>query len=75
MTPAIFIIEKFGGVRALARTLKLSPSTIMGWKTSKKRRGTGGKIPNKHHEKIMKIAKKRRMKITASNLLFGKKIK
>lgn len=69
MNPAKQIIELFGGVRPLARALGLDPSTISRWQTPKKKRGTGGRIPAAHQGALLRLAKKRRIQISADQLI------
>lgn len=73
MKPAQYIIKIFGGIRPTAKALSKAPSTIHGWITPKTRGGTGGKIPGKNHQLILKIAKRRGLDITPADIIFGRK--
>jgi hypothetical protein len=72
--PAASIIVKFGGVRALARLLKLDPSTITKWQTASLRRdrvssGSDGLIPARYHWSLLKLAGSMGVKLTAEELI------
>lgn len=56
MQPARAVVEKLGGCRSVARTLKLSPSTISRWMTASEAKGTGGRIPQKYWAQILDAA-------------------
>ncbi len=74
LTPADLVIARFGGVRPLARELHMSPSTISLWRSRH-----GGKIPNTSangdpkgtHLRLLDLAKKRRVELTADELIYG----
>jgi len=52
MTPAEVVTSELG-VRGLARSLGLEPSTILRWKEGK------GTIPSKYHAKLLELGKGR----------------
>ena len=64
MKPAAYVIQEFRGVRATARVLGLSPSTVSRWQRT-------GLIPGEHHVPILKAAKKSGIDISADNLVYG----
>lgn len=62
------VVAKFGGPLMLAKALKLAPSTVYRWTYSPdKRHGTDGLIPVKHHEAILKAAKREGIELTQSD--------
>lgn len=75
MNPAEYCIKIFGGVRATARALKRSPSTVSKWRKSRKDGGTGGQIPTMVQPKVLKIAAERKLPITANDLIYGRVVK
>ena len=64
--PAARIIAKFGGVCRTAELLKLDKSNISRWATPS---GTNGRIPKKHHAKILEIAKIFGIEISPEDLI------
>jgi hypothetical protein len=75
LTPAELVIRRFGGVRPLARELDKSPSTISLWRSRH-----SGKIPNRSetlgdpkgtHIRLLELAKKRDIPLTADELING----
>ncbi len=74
LPPADLVISKFGGVRPLARLLGKSPSTISLWRTRHQ-----GKIPNRSengdprgtHVRLLEIAKRERVALSADELING----
>lgn len=75
LSPANYIISIFGGVRATARALKRSPSTVSKWRKSRKEGGTGGQIPTMIQPKVLKIAAERKLPITPNDLIYGRIVK
>jgi len=57
------VIKKFGrgGTSLIADELGLNRSTVSRW--------NGGDIPSKYHKPLLKIAKKNKVKLTASDLV------
>lgn len=73
MTPAELVIEKFGGVRPLARELSIDHSSVARWPKPKNERGSGGLIPAQYHARLLDIAKERGITLTALELVYGRK--
>jgi hypothetical protein len=61
-TPAEIVIETLG-VRPLARSLNISPSTVLKW------RDRTGKIPSKYQARIIELANG---KISAADMVYGR---
>jgi len=72
MSPAKYVISLFGGVRPTARALGRDPSAVSRWATSIKKGGLGGRIPGTNHKKILQIAKRKGLDITAADLISGR---
>lgn len=64
LNPAQYVIQRFGGVRPLARLLGISGAAVCQWQNS-------GKIPAKHHEKIIGLAKQQRIQVHPKHLILG----
>jgi len=64
MKPTMCVFRAFGGVRATARMLGLSPSTVSRWQRT-------GFIPSRHHANILAKAKLLNKRLTAKNLIYG----
>lgn len=74
LTPAKFVILRFGGLRATARELNQTPGAICRWNAPKSRHGCGGRIPSSVQNLILQIAKKKNLDITPNDILFGREI-
>jgi hypothetical protein len=61
-SPAEVVIEHLG-VRPLARSLDISPSTILRW------RERGGEIPSRYYMRIIELSEN---KISADDLVYGR---
>lgn len=70
-TPAQLVINRFGGVRALARKLEVYPSTVSRWAAEEGKKGTGGQIPGRYHVALLDMAKKENIYLTAEELIRG----
>ena len=57
MEPASSIIKKCGGPTKVADHLGVHPTRVHAWKRSKGRGGTGGIIPMKHAQVLLRDAK------------------
>ena len=68
LKPASTIVDLFGGVSSTADILDLNRGTVSRWMTPVIDRGTGGQIPQKHWPAILRVAKRRRLKITLQDL-------
>jgi len=70
-TPADYVIHYFGGARPLARDLGVDEALPSHWRTRRDKRGNLGLIPQAHHKRIIEIAAKRRLPVTAEHLVHG----
>jgi hypothetical protein len=73
--PAPFVIARFGGDTALARLLGVHRVRVANWKMQRSgtcKGGTGGRIPQRHHATILKLARDRGFaEITPEFMIFG----
>jgi len=69
LNPAEYVIYKFGGVRATARALDKTPSTISKWQHN-----NNGKIPTSNMLKILMKAEELNLDINADDLVHGREI-
>lgn len=75
LTPAEYCIQVFGGVRALARAIGRTPSCVTRWKRSQAASSVRqpGDIPNNAQRMILKIAKVRKLDISAEDVIWGRR--
>ena len=66
-TPAVVVIETFGGVLETARLLRIRHSAVSHWKRR------DGRVPGKRHKEILALARRMRKRLTADDLIFGRK--
>jgi hypothetical protein len=62
--PATLVIERFGGIRALAGLLGIEPSSVMRWRERKI-------VPSSRMRDLMRLADQAKVKLTADELIFG----
>lgn len=67
--PASTIIDKLGGVSAVAREVQCAPQTVIRWRRPKTVGGTGGTIPQRHHITLLAAAKERGIRLRAEDFL------
>lgn len=73
ITPAELVIELFGGLRPTARILGRSHSAVNQWRKPKSHGGCDGFIPRLIIHKVLDIAERDGLKITAIDLIIGRK--
>jgi hypothetical protein len=64
-TPAQYVIEAFQGVRATARAIGRSPSSVSKWQIK-------GQIPRPAQKRILEVAQERGLDITPGDLILGR---
>jgi hypothetical protein len=74
LTPAQYVIKVFKGVRATARALGRSPSSVSKWTKSRELRGTGGEIPRGALGPLLSKAKELGLDLNAQDLLLGREV-
>lgn len=71
LEPAYSLILKFGGpegklsrgIEAVAQITGADPTRVYRWMRSREAGGTGGMIPNRHVEKLLAHARKKRLSV------------
>ncbi len=75
MSPAEYVIDLFGGVRALSRIIGKSPSAISNWRKNRRIHSNGkGCIPSSSHLVILKEARRHKLDITPDDLIYGRTV-
>lgn len=69
MDPARKVIQRFGGVRPLARILDVDPSTVSRWQQPRERRGQAGLIPAQYQGPILRSARQHGIPLSAEDLI------
>lgn len=67
MTPAQYVIHVFKGVRATARAVGRTPSSVSKWQKAR--------IPSGAHRRILDIAKEQDLDIQPQDLIYGRTVK
>lgn len=67
MNAAKRVIMKLGGDRAVARLLGVHPTTVIRWRISKERGGTGGLIPSWHQATLLRLAAERGIELSPAD--------
>lgn len=71
MSAAERVIKKFGGVRATARALHISPGAVSRWPKPRIDGGCDGEIPTRNHRKILDAARELDIIIEPGELVCG----
>lgn len=74
LSPAEYVIRVFSGVRATARVLGRSPSSVSKWRKPKADRGTGGQIPRAAMWPLLAKAREMNLDLNANDLLLGREV-
>lgn len=68
LNPAEYTILVFGGCTPIARLLNLDRTAVFKWKSYQG-------VPRKHHIDLLSLAEKRKIDLTAQDLVQGRRIK
>lgn len=68
-TPAQTVIRMFGGVRATARIIGRSSSTVSRWQKPRAEGGTDGRVPSTSQKKLLDYAQAHGLPLTAEQLI------
>lgn len=68
-TPAERVISAFGGVRATARIIERSSSTVSRWQKPRDQGGTGGRVPSSAQGVLLAHARANGIALTAEDLI------
>lgn len=74
LSPAQYVIELFGGIRATSRAVGASPETVRKWREPKERRGCGGLIPSGWQVHILAYAGLHGLDITPADMIYGREL-
>lgn len=74
LSPALYVIHIFGGVRATAKAIGRHHGTVIFWKKPKSKGGSDGRVPGCAQRLILAVAKRRRLDITPEDLIFGREV-
>jgi DNA-binding transcriptional regulator YdaS (Cro superfamily) len=66
--PAMSVVLRLGGCRAVARLVGVSPSAVSRWCTPAPLGGTGGRIPQRHWGSLIAQAAERGVVLDAQTL-------
>lgn len=74
-TAAELVIERFGGVRPLARKIGRHASSVARWPLPRgsKTKGLGGSIPSALQQTILEIAEREGIPLTAEEVVYGER--
>ena len=64
-TPVQLLIDEFGSLRSLARSIQRDPAAVCRWQKN-------GTVPSNIQKKVLQVAWDRGYKISAHDLIFGK---
>ena len=68
MNPAQTVVHLFGGRQKVAHALGIDPVSVWRWLDR-----DDGLIPSHHHKPLLAAAKERKIKLTPSHLVLGRK--
>lgn len=69
LSPAKEVVAALGGIRPAARALSLNPSAVCRWMMPAQKRGTNGRIPQRHWPAILRLAKKENIELSIHDLV------
>jgi hypothetical protein len=72
ISPARVVIRAFDNASRLADLLGLDRSTVGRWDAPEIKGGTDGDVPGKYHRRILELARERKIKLTADEIIFGR---
>lgn len=68
-SPVDKVIAAFGGVDAAAKAAGVPTKRVHAWAAPVEQRGGGGRIPAKHQGRILVVARRRRIRLAAEDLI------
>ncbi len=74
LSPADYVVRVFKGVRATARLIGRSPTSVSKWTMPKAKRGSNGMIPSQAQRIILLKARALGLDLTAEDLILGREI-
>ncbi len=67
--PAASVVAKLGTVTSVAKSLGGTPGMVTRWISPANAGGTGGRIPSKHHKRLLEIARAQKVRLTAAEII------
>lgn len=74
LCPAEYVIHIMGGAQATGHAIGRTRQAISKWRTSKKRGGTGGRIPPKCQVLLLKYAYDNAIDIRPEDFTYGRRV-
>jgi aspartate carbamoyltransferase catalytic subunit len=71
LNPAAHIIAKCGGPEAVAAMVGIHPSNVHRWTYPKDKGGTDGRVPTRHHRKLIEAARAKGITLTPDDFFHG----
>lgn len=68
LNPAWTVIQLLGGVRSTARAAEVDPSAVSRWAMPREKKGTEGRVPQRHWRRLMAYASAQKIKLTLRDL-------
>ena len=68
-TPADIVIRLLGGEKTVSTVCKTDLSNVYRWRYPKKRGGTGGNVPSRHHAILLTHAKENGIPLEPAHLI------
>jgi transposase len=69
MTPASLIVGRFGSASTVAEVTGVHRTRVYNWLRAKELGGSGGRIPQSHHLRLLEAARERGIPLTAAELI------
>lgn len=69
MEPARSVIELLGGEKAVSKATGTAYTAPYRWQQPRDKGGTGGNIPQRHHNALLAYARSQGVRLTAEDLL------
>jgi hypothetical protein len=67
--PAFRVYDAFGGPMEVSRAAKIPHQEVYRWGYPKSKKGCSGQVPAKHQKTLLKAAKRKRVRLTAVDLV------
>lgn len=71
LTPAEVVLKEFGSLRSVANELGCSHTNVRLW-LRERNNGDVGLVPATHHRKLLKAAHERGLRLSESDLIWGR---
>lgn len=71
MQPASRVVAKLGGPTKVAKIVGIHRTRVSAWQRPRASGGTGGRIPQDHHARLLAFARENGVALAAEDLLDG----